>query len=246
MVSKKILTEDDLLIHYMQNYIERKDRFFPKVHTISTLPISPDIDLLLINKESELVVGREFKLLKYREGWKRVNYNPMYSGIGEALLYFQYGIDKCYLVLGLAEMPSNWIDTTLEKIDQAIENFNILTKLFTNWSKQLHECRTKKNEKPIVRWFLERHGLGDSEEWRWGFGCFGIMVWNERDGLKVKKNADQHFPVSRNPDLKHKKECLLREEFKYKKSFLDKVVGNPKQREEYTKEVRLKPKYTLE
>lgn len=227
MESKKISTEDDLLAHYMQNYVERNECFFPKVHTISTLPISPDIDLLFINKELELVVGYEFKLLKYREGWKRVNYNPIYAGIGEALLYFKYGIDKCYLVLGIAEMPSNWVDITLEKIDKAIKNFDLLTELFTSWSGEISEYRRKYDKKnELIKWFLKRKGLGDNEK-KWGLGCFGIKVWTERDRvMKVKKNADQHFPIDLSPDLKHKKECLLRGEFKYKKSFLNMVASS--------------------
>jgi len=243
---KKILTEDDFLAFYMRKYLETPERYFPKVHTVSTLKISPDIDLLFVNKRPKLLVGHEFKLLRYHRGWKRVNYNAMYAGIGEALLYFQHGVDKCYLVLGLTEMPSEWVDMTLGKIDKAIENFNMLTKLFTSWSNEIQENRSKTlpewaRKFPVVRPIYE--GLGDSEKDKWGFGCFGIMVWTERDRtMRVLKNADQHFPISKNPDLKHKKECLLRGEFKYKKSFLNKVAGKPEQN---TKEVRLKPKYIL-
>ena len=228
------MTEDDFLAYYMQKYLETPERYFPKVHTVSTIKITPDIDLLFVNKRLKLVVGHEFKLLKYHKGWKTVNYNPMYAGIGEALLYFQYGIDKCYLMLGLAEMPSKWVDITLEKIDQAIKSFNTLTELFTNWSNEIQKLRLK----TIPKWAKESPfslppyiGIGDSEEERWGLGCFGIMVWTERDGImKVQKNADQHFPISENPDLRHKKECLLREEFKYAKNFLErykaKRIGN--------------------
>lgn len=220
MESKKISTEDDLLAHYLKNFTNVKEWHFPKVHTISTLSITPDIDLLFINKRLNLVVGYEFKVLKYYKNWKRVNYNPMYSGIGEALLYFQHGIDKCYLVLGLTDMPSDLIDVTLEKIDQAIKSLNILTNLFTTWLKKINELE----KIDITTGIFKREKLPSNMDEPWGLGCFGIMVWTERDGLRVKKNADQRFPVDKNSDLIHKKECLLRKEFKYKKSFLDKVT----------------------
>lgn len=228
MESKKISTEDDLLAHYLKNYIKKKDRFrfFPKVHTISTLRISPDIDLLQLSLSLNLVIGYEFKVLKYYEHWKRkkVNYNPMYAGIGEALLYFQHGIDKCYLVLGVTEMPPPVMDIILQKIEQAIDIFHILTRVFTVWWRENRALTQKHN---VLAHYIKskEKSLGNEKE-HWGFGCFGVMVWTERGGLKVIKNADQRFPISEDSDLMHKKECLLRKEFRYKKRFLKKVFGD--------------------
>lgn len=221
MKINEVRNEDDFLLYYMEHYAKNKKMFFPKVHMISTLSTSPDIDLLFINQEKKLVVGYEFKVLKYYTGWKRVDYNPLYSGIGEALSYFQHGIDKCYLVLGLTDMPSEWVDKTLEKINEMISNFDILTNLFTGWAKEIQEI--EKFPMKFEQTFdlnLNRVKIGENEEKQWGFGFFGVMVWTKRDGvLMVKKNADQHFPISESTDLTHKRECLLRKEFKYKKKF---------------------------
>lgn len=45
-------------------------QYFPKVHKISTVPLSPDIDLLSLDQEKQLVDGYEFKVMKYTQHWK--------------------------------------------------------------------------------------------------------------------------------------------------------------------------------
>ena len=67
--------------------------------------VVPDIDLLRVysnpyHPEEDQVVGYELKLLKYHEGYKRIPMDPLYSGLGQVLCYFQYGVDRAELVLG--------------------------------------------------------------------------------------------------------------------------------------------------
>jgi len=219
------MSEDDLLVYYLQRYVNNRKQFFPKVQAISTLPTSPDIDLLFINQEKRLVIGYEFKVLKYYKNWTRkgVSYRPIYEGIGEALAYFQHGIDKCYLVLGLVDLPSEWVTKMLEKIKQITSIFNMFTDLFTGWSKEIHNL--EKISPKMQDYFdikLNRPRIGDSEDRQWGFGCFGIIVLTKDYCSEVKK-AEEYFPVSENEDLSQLKECLLRKQFRYKKNFLKTV-----------------------
>jgi hypothetical protein len=212
-----ISDEDDFLRYYLQNHAKDIGQFFPKVHTISTLPISPDIDLLYVDSIRKVTVGHEFKLLRYIKNWKRVNYAPLYAGIGEALLYFNFGVDQCYLILGFAEMPSELVDVTIKKIEQALEAFNTLTQLFKQWSDGLSKLKELVS---VGDWIVNYGELYRTEGKNWGFGCFGVKIWSESGGLKVIRKAEQLFPIDSNSDLKHKNECLLRGEFKYEKKLL--------------------------
>ena len=109
----EIASEDDLLAYLMERY---KLGIYPKVHGISTLKISPDIDLLHIDEHQKIITGYEFKLLKYRRDWKRVSLEPIYKGIGQALSYFQFGVDKSILILGISkDIPKEAISIVMIK-----------------------------------------------------------------------------------------------------------------------------------
>lgn len=173
-----VSNEDELITHVMKGQYWSG---FSKINRISTIKISPDIDFLQIDKIRKKAVGYEFKLIKYNKGWKRANLTPMYTGLGEALHYFHFGVDKSYLVLGLSNtIPSNALDIALEKVVELLSTLNTFRAL--------------------------------------GLKCFGVYIWNERNNsFKQLINASEDFPMSK--DEKHRKECLLRLEFKYDKKF---------------------------
>ena len=75
---------------------------YPKVTKIAGKIISPEIDLLGVDKNNNIINGFEFKLLRYKT--RDANLRLLYQGIGQAMLYLNYGIDFSYLVLG---MPRN-------------------------------------------------------------------------------------------------------------------------------------------
>ena len=221
----EIASEDELLAYLMKRYNLGK---FAKVNRISTYEISPDIDLLDVNEyrqiatERGIVTGYEFKLLKYRKDWKRVNFYPMYKGIGQALSYFRYGVDKSILVLGMSsDIPRESVSSTMSEIESVIESFSTLRAFDTRIRKYFDDSF---KETPMLE-----GAKGLLLETYCGWNCFGIMVWTAYDDLLMTKlSAEQYFPIYLNEKLKHRKECLLRKEFKYKEGFLEKHLKSKK------------------
>jgi len=232
----EIRDEDDLQFYLMKRF---KLGEFAKVKRISTIEISPEIDLVDVNESQKLVTGFEFKLLKYRKKWKRVSFHSMYQGIGQALSYFQFGVDKSYLVLGLSKgIPDEIFSRTIKKIEETITIFNTLRKFVTENVEKIAEKIGKlqgiiQNVQSLYRTeampvydlrihpMLEKSTKSFRERGITGIGSFGIMVWIEHDDqLMTKLEAEENFPVFSNKDLQHKKECLLRKEFRYDKNFL--------------------------
>ena len=214
-----IENEDDLVAHLMEHFSLGQ---YAMVSGISTVKISPDIDLLDVNEqrrigtERGIVIGYEVKLLKYRKNWKRVDFSPFYKGIGQALSYFQFGVDKSILVLGMSDdIPVESVSSTMSKIESVTELFSTLRALDTRVRKYFRDHFKKIPELAGVESMLL--------ETYCGWNCFGIAVWTPHDDLLMTKmNADQFFPIYLNEKLKHRKECLLRKEFKYDKNFLEK------------------------
>ena len=95
--------EDDLQILVMKNTYLQSGRFFPLVRRIAGNIISPEIDLLYISelKGEKTLTGYEFKLLKSKKN--ATNYRHIYQGIGQAIMYFKYGIGFSYLLLGISK-----------------------------------------------------------------------------------------------------------------------------------------------
>jgi hypothetical protein len=121
-VSEMIESEDDLVVYLGKLIKSDTKEVFPKVDILSrNIDISPDIDLLVIDNENKCTIGYETKLVQYVTNWNRYNYNPFYSGIGEALLYFQYGIDKVYLAIGI-EYKNEILNEHKNKIDGKIRD----------------------------------------------------------------------------------------------------------------------------
>jgi hypothetical protein len=242
----EIQDENDLQYHLMKNYRLGE---FAKVNRISTIEISPDIDSLEINESQKLVIGYEFKLLKYRKNWKKVDFYPMYQGIGQALSYFNFGVDKSYLVLGLSkEIPAEILSQTVKKIEETITMFNVLKSFIVGTVERMAEKigelqgvteRILSDMKRMMSVQIYpaslEQGLSDiqaisinllqalSVRSFSGIGYFGVMVWVGHDDLlRTELRAEVNFPTFANEDLNHKKECLLRKEFRYDRDFIKK------------------------
>jgi hypothetical protein len=94
---------------------------YPKVTAIPRgNRISPDIDLLSVNENAQppnaKISGWEVKLLRYRKTENDIPLDPFYSGLGQALCYFQHGIDRVLLVLGCYGAPKDQENKLLEKL----------------------------------------------------------------------------------------------------------------------------------
>lgn len=139
-----ITSEDDLLVYVGKKEGHYPNEVYPKVKIISrTIEVSPDIDLLNIaqvterigvkTKTSKATIGYEVKLLKYRKDWRHFNYSQIYSGIGQTLLYLNYGIEKAYLVVGFEtdSVPRPALDRLMNKLGE-VKNLLVATNL-TNW-----------------------------------------------------------------------------------------------------------------
>jgi len=102
-----ISSEDDLVVYVGKKYVDTDYDVYPQVSIISRhTQVTPDIDLLLLNEKTNTIFGYELKLIKYHKGYKRYDYNPIYSGVGEALIYYKYGLEKVYLCIGIFFNPT--------------------------------------------------------------------------------------------------------------------------------------------
>jgi hypothetical protein len=97
-------TEEELLksvLHSLAAY-----NVYPKVSAIGGKKISPDIDILQIERISQnqfRLIGYEIKLIKFDKRSKGLSWNSFYSGVGQALLYLKNGVHRAFLVLGFHE-----------------------------------------------------------------------------------------------------------------------------------------------
>lgn len=117
--------EDDFLFKVYQKEKSGIAEVYPKVTSIPKgKRITPDIDLLLINKykSPELILGLELKLLR-----KTDLLQNFYLGLGEAICYFQHGADQVRLILGCFNMNSqelNQVENKLRKVCNFLEQIN--------------------------------------------------------------------------------------------------------------------------
>lgn len=106
-------SEDDFIASFITEF---RDIYFgfhiwPKITSIGGVETRPELDLVDIDPLDRKIIGWEFKLLRLNAR----NYSAFYSGIGQALCYFRYGLDQVYLVIGLSEDISyeeyneNWV-----------------------------------------------------------------------------------------------------------------------------------------
>jgi len=102
-MNSEIEDEDEFQAYVMEELALDVGEEYPKVRRIAGKTISPEIDLLFINRSTgkeETLTGYEFKFLNYKDN--AVNFRRIYEGIGQAILYFQYGVDVSYLILGIS------------------------------------------------------------------------------------------------------------------------------------------------
>lgn len=103
--------EDHLLLLLYSNELGEK---YPKVTTIARTKLTPDIDLLRIERpygREPLIIGYETKVL----GKKRV-FDPFYTGLGETLCYFRYGVSQAWLIIGIPSDAPNDVENRLKEI----------------------------------------------------------------------------------------------------------------------------------
>jgi len=115
-----IVDEDSLKV-----YLGRKEKsylfeVYPEVNIVARkIQLSPDIDLLKIDSSHNDVTAYETKYIKYHKGWKRFTYDLIYQGLGQALLYLNYGLEKIYLVVAYETSiaPKEAIERLLRKFE---------------------------------------------------------------------------------------------------------------------------------
>lgn len=146
-ISIKINSEDDLVVFLGKKFKTSTKLVYPKVDILSrSTKISPDIDLLIIDSDNNKIIGYETKLLRYIEKWRRYDYNSIYMGIGEALLYFQYGIDQVYLCIAV-ELYDSVLKEHKEHILKKLKslkdsfNFSMLNNIIGIDIMELHSTR---------------------------------------------------------------------------------------------------------
>jgi len=121
-MNSSIKSEDDFQAHIMKAHksiFGHQEVLFPKVDMIRGRKISPEIDILSINLELKTLTGYEFKFLNDKR--KDNNYKSVREGLAQAIEYFQYGIDKSYIILGI---PTQ--DPSEDKLGECISD---LTKI---------------------------------------------------------------------------------------------------------------------
>ena len=118
---------------------------YPKITSIPKgTRISPDIDLLTIyeSNEKRLLTGFEIKVVNR----SRNILGPLYAALGQALCYFQFGVDQTYVVMGcygLDEEKRADIEAKIQKVWQFVRTHSLVPqyvgfKLFVegkNWPK---------------------------------------------------------------------------------------------------------------
>lgn len=113
--------EDHLLLWLYAHVLEEK---YPEVTTIARTKLTPDIDLLRIERpygKEPIVIGYETKVL----GKKRI-FDPFYTGLGETLCYFRYGVNQAWLVIGIPHDAPNNAEDRLKEIWEFLKKSRII------------------------------------------------------------------------------------------------------------------------
>jgi hypothetical protein len=123
----KFKTERDLIKTLFP--LLKGDKTYPCVSRLAQKDIEPDIDILNLDYQKK-IEGYEIKLLG-RDRYGNVNRAEFYKGIGEALLYLRYGVEKVGLVLGFKDTLEN--DEKINKFVKWLEDEKeILKKILGN------------------------------------------------------------------------------------------------------------------
>jgi len=201
------VTDEDQLLRYINTKWHLGE--FGKIYGISTNKISPDIDLLRLEQSTRTVIGYEFKIINYHKAWKRANLTPIYTGIGQTLTYFNFGVDISNLVLGISpEMPEDVIPPLRKTIEEVIMPLKCFKQVADDLQKQVF----------FGEEFSPIDLTGMMSKYSKGIGCIGVLVWNGHDDtLTTLLKAEKVFPMGN--ELIHKHNCLLKKEFKSKIKF---------------------------
>ena len=108
---------------------------YPKVSAIGGKKITPDIDILEVQRVSQSqsrLIGYEVKLMKFDKRSNGLGRNNFYSGIGQALLYLKNGVHQTGLVLGFHDSVPD--DKLIEKFrDYLWENRELLKRILGSY-----------------------------------------------------------------------------------------------------------------
>jgi hypothetical protein len=175
-----IQNENDLLwLVYQAESSKGLITAYPKITYIPKGDrISPDIDLLTIYRSGEKTVltGFETKVVNRR----RNILGPFYAAFGQALCYFQFGVDQTYVIMGcygLDEEKRADIETKIQRVWQFLSTHSLLPryvgfKLFIegkNWPEYSAEPEASFTPRPDSEADFKRDCL-----------IRGKFVWGER------------------------------------------------------------------
>jgi hypothetical protein len=105
-------------------------KWFPKVSKIAGITLLSEIDLIVIDQNNQKVIGYEFKFLHDVKNQSN-NYKAIYSGFGQTLLYFYFGVDQSYLCIGISEKLPKY-ERIKEKTLQLVSAMENLGKLMNS------------------------------------------------------------------------------------------------------------------
>lgn len=196
---KTIKTEDNLLFE-LYNLRKRSygEEVYPKVTSIPKgMRITPDIDLLKIDRHANTTTGYEVKFLR-----KTDPYTPFYTGLGQACSYFGYGIDEVVLVLGCFNMDRTLIDEIENRLKVLCFNFQTL---FLKGDITKPMFLLPKEEPP------QKYLTLDINMIREDFGSLRNLL-PKTNPIKIERIS--------NAESGHEKQCLLRNEFEWSKRWL--------------------------
>jgi hypothetical protein len=162
-------TTEDMFLWSL--YQKRRNSIYGELYTkVTAIPrgnrISPDIDLLGVNDNAmppnAKIQAFEVKLLRYRKSENDIPLDSVYAGLGQALCYFQHGIDRVVLVLGAYGVPKEQENKLLEKLKKVAQLVSALVpqasigiELFT----QELEGKRLLDPKPMAPGFLSQTAL---------------------------------------------------------------------------------------
>ena len=167
--------------------------------------MTPDIDLLCIDRKNQTTIGYEAKIISYRKDWNRYVYDAIYRGIGQALLYSLYGIDKTHMIYAFFsnnDVPRDAIRKLNIKFDDVMRtcirfhihtNLGLKIMLFTE--NNVHFCNLIK--------------LGSNQTFRkdgdfkFRKACLlrGEFTWNKKLQRKINDSSFRFkYPIVLGPD----------------------------------------------
>jgi hypothetical protein len=126
----KFKTERDLIKTLFP--LLKGDKTYPCVSRLAQKDIEPDIDILNLSYQNK-IEGYEVKLLG-SDKYGNINRAEFYRGIGEALLYLRYGVERTGLIMGFKNTikSDEKIKYFIEKLGKEKEIFKrILSNYFS-------------------------------------------------------------------------------------------------------------------